>query len=280
MRTRKAFIAGFGTTGALMAATVCMFAVVSAIVAFEGWPSVQVGRPATTLDDGGVLGTSAEGGGAVTDSGGEAVTRTAHSHRALGKRPARGSGELGGVVGDEQSEVKGISGLGEVERGASDSSTIPPAARGSAQDGLGGGTSDDGDPPPSGPSGSSGSPPSQPPAGDGTGSSGDGGLGGTVEEVTSSLGATVGQTGAALGATVGQTGAALGTTVGTTTGQLGATVGQVSPALGQTVVQTGQVVGTALAGTTGTVGQVVSGTGGVVGGLLGGLGSRRSTSSR
>lgn len=264
MRTRKAFIAGFGTTGALMAATVCMFTVVSAIVAFEGWPSLHLGRPITTLE-----GDSAPVGDtglalAGDMAGGRATGQRAdRSHRisALGERPVHGSGEI--VRSDEeQAVVKAVSDEGAPASADPQS----PAAHGSGQGDVGG---DDGgsdstpsDPTPSAP------PPAQSPSGDGStpGPAGDGGLGDTVGQTTSGLGTTV-----------GQTGAALGTTVGTATGQVGTVVGQVSPALGQTIAQTGQTVGGVVTGTTGAVGQVVQGTGGVLGGLVGGLGGHRTT---
>lgn len=38
MRTTRAFIAGIGTTGSLVAATACVFLVASAVIAFNGWP--------------------------------------------------------------------------------------------------------------------------------------------------------------------------------------------------------------------------------------------------
>ncbi len=38
MRTTRAFIAGIGTTGSLVAAAACVFLVASAVIAFKGWP--------------------------------------------------------------------------------------------------------------------------------------------------------------------------------------------------------------------------------------------------
>ena len=43
MRTTRALIAGFGTTGTLVAAVACVFAVASAVVAFNGWPNLGIG---------------------------------------------------------------------------------------------------------------------------------------------------------------------------------------------------------------------------------------------
>src|SRR4051794_8672871 len=38
MRTSRAFLASFGTTGSLLAAFACAFVLASAVVAFHGWP--------------------------------------------------------------------------------------------------------------------------------------------------------------------------------------------------------------------------------------------------
>lgn len=271
MRTRKAFIAGLGTTGALMAAMACTFAIVSSIVAFEGWPSLHLGRSATTLEDGGTLSTTAADSGLplaspAVDGRVDTAGSSRHAQRvgALGDRRVRGSGDdvLGG---DGQAVVKDVTGSGGLDSSAGPAADVPPAHT-SDRDGAGSGKAG-GDPDPA----AAAEPPSaQPPAAGGTspGSSGDGGVGEAVDQVTTVAGTTVGQTGAALGATVGAT-----------TGQLGAVAGQVSPVLGQKVAQTGQAVGGAVTGTTGTVGQVVQGTGGVVGGLLGGLGKHRAAAS-
>src|SRR4051794_19192469 len=44
MRTTRAFIAGLGTTGSLVAAAVCLLVVVGAVVAFNGWPGAGLGN--------------------------------------------------------------------------------------------------------------------------------------------------------------------------------------------------------------------------------------------
>ena len=43
MRATKAYIASLGTTGVLLGASILMLAVVSAVVAFDHWPS-EIGR--------------------------------------------------------------------------------------------------------------------------------------------------------------------------------------------------------------------------------------------
>jgi hypothetical protein len=49
MKATKAYIASLGTTGVLLAASILMLAVVSAVVAFDHWPGESVQSPAQTL---------------------------------------------------------------------------------------------------------------------------------------------------------------------------------------------------------------------------------------
>jgi len=49
MKATKAYIASLGTTGVLLAASILMLAVVSAVVAFDAWPGSHVSTPAQTL---------------------------------------------------------------------------------------------------------------------------------------------------------------------------------------------------------------------------------------
>src|SRR3954447_3542869 len=49
MKATKAYIASLGTTGVLLAASILMLAVVSAVVAFDRWPGDQVAAPVKTL---------------------------------------------------------------------------------------------------------------------------------------------------------------------------------------------------------------------------------------
>src|ERR1700704_3443304 len=49
MRTTRALIAGFGTTGTLVAAVACVFVVASAVVAFNGWPGSGIGDSIDSL---------------------------------------------------------------------------------------------------------------------------------------------------------------------------------------------------------------------------------------
>src|SRR3954466_12914758 len=49
MRATKAYIASLGTTGVLLAASILMLAVVSAVVAFDRWPDGHVSSRVQTL---------------------------------------------------------------------------------------------------------------------------------------------------------------------------------------------------------------------------------------
>lgn len=49
MRASRAYIAGFGTTSVLVASAVLLLAVVSALVAFQGWPGTGFGEDTGTL---------------------------------------------------------------------------------------------------------------------------------------------------------------------------------------------------------------------------------------
>jgi hypothetical protein len=49
LKATKAYIASLGTTGVLLAASVLMLAVVSAVVAFDAWPGANAPNPVRTL---------------------------------------------------------------------------------------------------------------------------------------------------------------------------------------------------------------------------------------
>lgn len=49
MRASKAYIAGVGTTGVLVASAVLLLAVVSALVAFQGWPGTDLSDDVSSL---------------------------------------------------------------------------------------------------------------------------------------------------------------------------------------------------------------------------------------
>src|SRR4051795_6551399 len=49
MRTSRAFLASFGSTGSMLAAFACAFVLASAVVAFHGWPVSGALRDIGTL---------------------------------------------------------------------------------------------------------------------------------------------------------------------------------------------------------------------------------------
>jgi hypothetical protein len=271
MRATKGYVAGVGTTGALVGAIGCAFAVLSTVVAVQGWPLALTPPSVATLEhqapSGGeafspvsVFPTAAPARSLAPAAGAAAPRRTAQVLDA-GSVP-RDGGPLASAyapVGSGRQPSAGGDGTDRVPHaaaGASVASPAPDAGRGSTpspvQPGVGDG----------GAGGSGGADTTTPPS---SGSSSPPSLGGTVTEVTSGTGTVVSQTGQQLGGTV--QGA---------TGKLGGVVGQVSPSAGQVVTQTGQLAGGVVSGATGTAGQVVSGTGAAVGRLLGGLGRPRS----
>jgi hypothetical protein len=74
MRTKRAFIAGLGTTGSLVAAAACVFLVASAVIAFNGWPAGFADRvgnifvndePPVAWDQPGTLAVAAGAGAAA-----------------------------------------------------------------------------------------------------------------------------------------------------------------------------------------------------------------------
>ncbi len=266
MRATKGYVAGVGTTTALVAAIACAFAVLSAVVAVRGWSGTLSSPQVATLDGTAAtpsedlfagLGLSvdpasgAHGVAAVVGAGPDAGDRGGAALPAA--RPLADfqvSDGAAAPVADRRPEggAPGVSAAGSAAAGAGASAPAVPVP-GTRTPAAGGGSV----PPPSSPVDGAGSSEPQP------------GLGGAVTQVTSGVGTAVTQTGQQLG------GAVQGATA-----QLGGAVGQVSPTAGQVVTQTGQAVGGAVSGATGTVGQVVQGTGAAVGGILGGLGGGRT----
>ncbi|HEV7771989.1 MAG TPA: hypothetical protein VGO48_01735 [Conexibacter sp.] len=269
MRASKGYVAGVGTTGALVGAIGCAFAVLSTVVAVQGWPLSLTAPSVATLEERApsagkafpslldVFPTAVAARTLAPAAG--PTTPTSRVLRA-GRVPSDGgplASAFAPAAGGRQPSVAGTGRVPTAGPGASAASPVPVP-------GAGGGSAPSPVQPGAGGSGSGtvGASPSTPPA-SGAGSSPS--LGGTVTQVTSGAGTVVSQTGQQLSGTV--QGA---------TGQLGGVVGQVSPAAGQAVTQTGQVVGGVVNGTTGAAGQVVSGAGATVGRLLGGLGRTRS----
>ncbi len=274
MRASKGYVAGVGTTGALVGAIGCAFAVLSTVVAVQGWPLAVSTPGVATLE--GQAPAAADGLPRLLDLFPSATTERRFG-RAGGPPPqaaaegvlrvgngSQGAGPLAGAFAPAPSSRQ--------PAGGNDVGRVPSAGPGASAAS-----------PPPGAGGSSAPSPSEPGAGSGGGSGDTGGTGavtppptGTGTGSSSGLGGAVTQVTSGAGTAVSQTGQHLSGTVQGTTGQVGGVVGQVSPAAGQAVTQTGQVVGGVVSGATGAAGQVVSGAGATVGRLLGGLGRSRT----
>lgn len=257
MRATKGYVAGVGTTSALVGAIGCAFAVLSTVVAVHGWPltlsgpstPTVEGRSAAVEDAGARLGAFLEAPRGAAHSRAR-VSRVAKTERA-GVAPAS-AGPVASAFGPTTAHGVPVT---RGPRGRSPSGG-PAAGAASPSPGSAAGAR----PVPAAGAGSgSGTTATPPPPADSSTT-----LGGAVTEVTGGAGTAVAQTGQQLA------GAVQGAT-----SQLGGTVGQLSPAAGQAVAQTGQVAGGVVSGATGAAGQVVSGAGATVGGLLGGLAGGR-----
>src|SRR5690348_6091793 len=96
MKATKAYIASLGTTGVLLAASILMLAVVSAVVAFDRWPGDSVQSPAQTLvlsDKAPAIRVSANA------AAGPSLTRTARGaapRAGTAPRGTRGGGDVAG----------------------------------------------------------------------------------------------------------------------------------------------------------------------------------------
>ena len=104
MKATKAYIASLGTTGVLLAASLLMLAVVSAVVAFDRWPGANAQTPVQTL----VLNEKAPAIRVSAKSTGPSATpaRTGASVPALARVPRTTLG-AGGVAGQRVTSTPG-----------------------------------------------------------------------------------------------------------------------------------------------------------------------------
>jgi hypothetical protein len=216
MRATRAYVAGFGTAGSLVAGAAIVFVLASAVVAFRGWPQVSNSGQGSSI----VFGKQAQ---ASTPSSVDrqlvaAVAATPVTPGAGSGTPGRrhaGTGHLSGAP------IKVTAGGNAVSDGAAQSTTVATPSQ------------------PTSPGGGCGSCGSKP-TGGGNPVSGviqttTSGLGSTVEGATSSVGATVsgvakviatklglGSTGAAAGSVLNGAGSVLSGAGKTVGGLLGA----------------------------------------------------------
>jgi hypothetical protein len=222
-RATRAYLAGIGTSGSLLAGAALMFILGSALVAFRGWPHV-----AAQPSPGEVVISPRSASAAISPAARRLAFITAAAGPGATAAPATGA--AGGAGGR-----RAVPGTGRPR---------PAPASGSR---TGGGTA------PSG-GGSSSSSPGCASGGCGSGSGAGSGL------VPPSTPATpVLQKGTStLGEVVGDAGSTVGSAVQQTTGAVGGAVGTVSPSVGGAVSSTGTGAAKALGGVTQTFDGVLS----------------------
>src|SRR5437588_5663199 len=98
VRAARTYLAGFGTSGSLLAGAALLFVLASAIVAFRGWPQVGDGLPSTAALN---LPPSGSGAGAT---GGSRAGRALAASVAAGRT---GSATSAGAVGRPSGRARG-----------------------------------------------------------------------------------------------------------------------------------------------------------------------------
>jgi hypothetical protein len=255
VKASRAYIASLGTSGVLIAFFLLLLAVVSAIVAFRGYPGEASNDGLDRLD---VRGSRQAA--AVSQT-----TREASRSSRAGSLTRRKGGVRGGRVAGRSVAVRDAKGLrseGGVAGGRADGgSTLGGGGAGSGNSGGGKGN---GNGLPSLPVGRDGGSqlPQAPSAGDVVG-----GIGNTVDDATGGLGGNVGRAAPPLEAPVGDAGEAVGGAIERTAPAVDEVVGGVTEQVGGVTNQVGgganQVGGGAREQVEGVTGQV----GGVTGGL-------------
>lgn len=186
MRATKGYLAGLGTTSALIAAIACAFAILSAVVAVRGWTGALAAPPVPTLEGGGAALSGDPFGALLAGPVARGSTDGAVRRARLDAIAGEGAAGARDVVtrldawGDEGA-VSGTTQDGEAigSRSSAGATQLPPQRTPAA----GGGVEDGSAPPPAGSD--------QPPDG--------GSLGGAVTQVAAGTGAVVTQTGEQLG---------------------------------------------------------------------------------
>src|SRR5947209_10284592 len=97
VRPARAYLAGFGTTGSLLAGAAVLFLIATAIVSFRGWP--QVGAPSSPVVVNVSAQTSNSGLSAANRALGAAVAIAAPAARAAAPRAAGRPGRGGDARG-------------------------------------------------------------------------------------------------------------------------------------------------------------------------------------
>ena len=229
MKASRAYIASLGTSGVLIASFLLLLAVVSAIVAFRGYPGEASNDGLDRLDVRGARQATAvrETARAASRPDREASA----TRRRDGVRAGRAAGRTVAVR-----DAMGLRGEGGVAGGRAGGGPTPGG------DGAGSGSSG---------GGSAGGVPSLPVGGDGGGqlpqapSAGDvvGGIGDAVDDATGGIGGNVGRAAPPLEAPVVETGEAVGGVIERTAPAVDEVVGGITEQVGGVTDQVGGVTG-------------------------------------
>lgn len=237
----RAYLAGIGTSGSLLAGAALMFFVASALVAFRGWPHVAAQpspgevvvapRPAVPTAS-----PVARRLRLITAPAAGAVARARANRPAVGTRGVTGGAPAGGPPATRQSIGTPVSVSRPGAPAASPVRGTPTALAGCAGGGCGS------TPAPSAPVHSAPTPT-------------------TPTTPTTPVAPVLQKVGGTLGTVVSNAGSAVGSTVQQTTNTAAGAVQGVSPQVGGAVSQVGSGTANAIGGVTKTVSGVLSGLG-------------------
>jgi hypothetical protein len=140
MRTARAYVAGFGTAGSLLAGAALLFVLASALVAFHGWPQVGAAAAPVSVTVGPASGA---GGSSVARRLAAILAPAAAPAIGLGERGARsgasGSGAGARLGGGPRRRRTAVPGSAPASRGTGVVSRGPVASGSPVASGAGGG---------------------------------------------------------------------------------------------------------------------------------------------
>lgn len=238
VRATRAYLAGFGTAGSLLAGGAVLFVLATAVVSYRGWPAVVTqDQPVAVVQQPRAPAAEAVRRVTLAASG---IAAVAHQSRVRAAAADPTGTRAPSVTASGRQPASHISQRHHANAGAS---SPPPATN---------------------PSGTPAATSSGAAAPCSTGSC-------AVGKVGTALGGAATEATAGLGTTVSTAGRSLGSIVTGLTGGLGSSLGGVSPGLGKTVDEAGNAVGATVTAATTTLGNTVAGAGKLLGGALGAL---------
>lgn len=130
VRATRAYLAGFGTSGSLLAGAALMFVLASAIVAFRGWPQVTAQNPVVNVAAPRLAVTASSRAGRILQADLRAPGRTAPSGGAglsvtHSRAPGGGSSAGGGAPRGSGGSSAGSGGHTTLVASSSSSCTLP-----------------------------------------------------------------------------------------------------------------------------------------------------------